>query len=246
MISRVIGETQNIDDVIGVMRAIDSVLAEDDGVKWFNFLYLRVTEAVRADAAAWEDWPFLQRFDVGFARLYFDAILAWERNRALAPRAWQPLFAARHDPKLARVQFALAGMNAHINRDLPVALARMAAAEGGFPSNDGAGYRDFLRVNDILERTEASLRPLLATGLVAKADVALGDLDSILVMWKVRKAREAAWTNGEVYWHLRGAPLLQRDYLARLDRMVAFAGHGLLVPRLGIAAASVPSDPYSL
>jgi hypothetical protein len=59
-------------------------------------------------------------------------------------------------------------------------------------------------------------------------------------MWKVRNARDAAWTNGEVCWHLRSAPLLQREYLERLDRMVAFAGHGLLVPRLGVTGA-VPS-----
>jgi len=78
---------------------------------------------------------------------------------------------------------------------------------------------------------------VLANGLIRELDVKLGDLDSVLVMWKVRKAREAAWTNGEVCWHLRSTPLLQREYLARLDRMVAFAGQGLLVPRLGVTGA---------
>ena len=79
---------------------------------------------------------------------------------------------------------------------------------------------------------EASLRKVLATGLVSEIDQALGELDTILVMWNVRKAREAAWTNGEVLWHLRAAPLLRRDYLARLDQMTAFAGRGLLSPVL--------------
>jgi hypothetical protein len=36
-------------------------------------------------------------------------------------------------------------------------------------------------------------------------------------MWKVQQAREAAWTSGEVLWHLRTTPLLRRDFLARLD-----------------------------
>ena len=60
-------------------------------------------------------------------------------------------------------------MNAHINRvlaallalfpasDLAVALDRMAEHDGHFSSRDGARYSDFGRVNDILERVEASL-----------------------------------------------------------------------------------------
>jgi Family of unknown function (DUF5995) len=243
MIADVIGEPQTIDDAIAAMRAIDGALADDDGVKWFNVLYLTVTEAIRADAARWEDWAFLERFDVAFARLYFDALLAGDRNPPLAPPAWRPLFAGRHDARLARIQFALAGMNAHINRDLPVALQRMAASEGDYPSRDGARYRDFVRVNDLLERTEAAMRPVLATGLVGHVDVALGDVDNVVAIWKVRKARDAAWTHGEVYWHLRSMPLLQREYLERLDLMVAFAGRGLLVPRLAILDAAVRTAP---
>jgi hypothetical protein len=227
-----IGDVTTVDDVLGVMRALEAALPANDGVRWFNLLYLRVTEAVKADAALWQDWPFLQRFDVAFAKLYFDAILAWERDPTEPPHAWRPLLQARHDAKLARVQFALAGMSAHINHDLVVTLDRVAQSEGRFPARDGPRHSDFRRVNDILERVEASLRSVLSTGLVGAIDVALGDLDSILVMWNVRKAREAAWTNGEVVWHLREAPDLRRDFLARLDHMVGFAGRGLLVPRL--------------
>ncbi len=232
MLTGLIGRLKTIDDVIAAMRTLDSVLSVNDGVKWFNFLYLKVTEAVQADVSGWEDWPFLQRFEVVFAKLYFDAIMKWEQDETLTPRAWRPLLRARRDTRLTRIQFAFAGMNAHINRDLAVALDRMAKPDGSFPSRHGARYSDFRRVNDILERVEASLREVLATGLVSEIDQALGELDTILVMWNVRKAREAAWTNGEVLWHLRAAPLLRRDYLARLDQMTAFAGRGLLLPVL--------------
>jgi hypothetical protein len=88
-------------------------------------------------------------------------------------------------------------------------------------------------VNDILERVEATMRDRLATGLVAIADRKLGDIDSIVALWKVRKAREAAWTNGEVLWQLRGLPRLRQEFAERLDRMTELAGHGLLFPRLG-------------
>jgi hypothetical protein len=238
MLADLIGDVATIDDVVATMRAIDARLPDDDGVKWFNFLYLEVTKAVLADRAAWKDWPFLQQFDVVFARLYFDAVVTWERQPAATPHAWRPMLRARHDRKLARIQFALAGMNAHINRDLPVALSRLAEPDGRFPSRDGARYADFRHVNDILERVEGTVRAVLATGLLGEIDRSLGDLDSVLAMWKVRNAREAAWTNGEVLWHLRETPLLGREFLARLDSMTGFASRGLLLPALGIAAES--------
>ncbi len=235
-----VGPVKTIEDVIVAMRTLDSVLPMNDGVKWFNFLYLKVTEAVQAEVTGWQDWPFLQRFDVVFAKLYLDAIMKWEQDKTLTPHAWRPLLRARRDARLTRIQFAFAGMNAHINRDLAVALDCMAKPDGRFPSRDGARYGDFRRVNDILERVEASLREVLATGLVSEIDQALGELDTILLMWNVRKAREAAWTNGEVLWHLRAAPLLRRDYLARLDQMTAFAGRGLLLPMLRNSHGAVP------
>ena len=230
MLARVIGDVHTIEDVVAAMRAIEAALPENDGVRWFNVLYRRVTEAVQADAALWADWPFLQRFDVAFAKLYFDAIISWESNPAGTPKAWRPLFQARGNNRLLPLQFALAGMNAHINNDLVIALNRIAQSEQQYPSRDGQRYRDFQRVNDVLERVEVELQPVLSTGVIAAIDVALGDLDTLLAIWKVRQARDTAWTNGEVVWHLRSAPHLRNEYLTRLDRMVGFAGRGLLAP----------------
>jgi hypothetical protein len=45
----------------------------------------------------------------------------------------------------------------------------------------------------------------------------------------VGEAREAAWTNADVLWHLRALPALQQDYLGKLDRLTGFAGRGLLL-----------------
>jgi hypothetical protein len=36
---------ENIADVIAVMTAIDAILPSNDGLKWFNWLYLTVTMA---------------------------------------------------------------------------------------------------------------------------------------------------------------------------------------------------------
>lgn len=228
VLSGLIHPATSIDDVIRTMRAIDGALPDTDGVKWFNHLYLKVTEALLADETAWRDLPFLERLDVIFAGLYFDAIVQWEAHQELTPHAWRPLFRARFETGLERIQFALAGMNAHINHDLAKALDSISTQDGDFPERGGSRYADFARVNDVLERTETVVRSELSTGLVGRIDVALGDLDSLLVMWNVRKAREAAWTNGEVLWRLRLLPMLRRDFLERLDRLTGFAGRGLL------------------
>ena len=233
-----IGSINTIDDVIAVMRAIDRALPDTDGVKWFNFLYLSVTEAVAVDTSSWEDEPFLKHLDVVFATLYFDALRTWEQDPAKTPHAWRPLLRARYLSGRAPIQFALAGMNAHINHDLAVALDRLAALDGRYPPRGGARFNDFTRMNGLLEGREAALREQLTTGLAGKIDRAFGDVDSVVMMWNVRKAREAAWTNGELLWRLRATPRLQADYLEHLDQFASFAGRGLLVPRLGLGVGA--------
>ena len=42
----------SIDDVIAVMQNLDTALPGNDGLKWFNLMYLKVTAAVRNSLAA--------------------------------------------------------------------------------------------------------------------------------------------------------------------------------------------------
>ncbi len=49
-------------------------------------------------------------------------------------------------------------------------------------------------------------------------------------MWDVQRAREAAWANAEALWTLRADEGLRSEFVRALDRMVGFAGRGLLVP----------------
>jgi hypothetical protein len=113
-----------IAEVITTMEAIDNMLPNHDGLKWFNLLYKMVTVAVvnNPPAQGWNDPQWISRLDVIFARLYFDAILNSIQNAGATPRAWHALFEARFHGGIDRVQFALCGMNAHINHDLPLAL----------------------------------------------------------------------------------------------------------------------------
>jgi hypothetical protein len=140
------------------------------------------------------------------------------------------LFEARERIDVLPLQFALAGMNAHINRDLPVALVETWAELDVPPTRRSAAYRDFERVNAVLAVAEERVKARLIRGALAQLDVGLGRVDDVLAMWKVEEARTAAWVNGETLWALRTAPELRTRYLRTLDRMVGFAGRGLLRP----------------
>jgi len=220
-----------IDDVVARMTAIEQALQPTDGVRWFNHLYLRVTLGVRTAMAGqtFHDPQFLDRLDVTFANLYFDAVGAGDRDPNAAPPAWRPLLTSRSAPHVLPLQFALAGMSAHINRDLPAGIVSVYETLGGSPVVHDARRDDFEQVNGILESVEASIKPEFATGAVGVVDAVSAPVDDRVAMWSVRAAREAAWTNAAVLWQLKSVPALQHDFFDRLDRFTGFSAAGLLV-----------------
>ena len=219
-----------IDDVIARMRELDDALPPRDGVAYFNRLYLATSEnvATAANDGSFVHRDFLLALDVAFANLYFAALRAVEMGVA-PPPAWRPLIAARQSPAIAPLQFALAGMNAHINRDLPVALVETFTALTLVMARPSAEATDYDRINGVLARTEAEVAAAYMTPLMQELDREFDGVEDVAAIWCVRTARAAAWSNGASLWHLRAHPTLSADYLATLDRMVGFAGRGLLV-----------------
>ena len=114
---------RTVDEVVDRLRAIESGLPRRDGIAVFNRVYLQVSELVRDQMrdGFFRDARFMERFDVVFAGLYFDSVEAAAAGADVA-RSWAPLVAARRRQGVAPAQFALAGMNAHINHDLAVAV----------------------------------------------------------------------------------------------------------------------------
>ena len=224
----------SIDEVLSIMTAIDSCLPDSDGVKWFNRLYLQVTRSVRQaiNPPAFRDARFMSELDVVFANLYFAGIAAGDVDPSRAPSAWRPLLRARRNCGIGRLQFALAGMNAHINRDLPQGIVQVFKALGGDPTSDEARRQDFDSVNELLERVESEVKTDFSVGVIGVVDVAAGHIDDIAAMWKVRVARKAAWTNAEVLWTLRHAPRIRSAFFDTLDKSTGLAGRGLLTPTM--------------
>jgi len=226
-------EPATIEDVIARMRLIQAQLPPRDGVAQFNKMYLTVTEEVlqRSVDHEFEDKDFIERLDVVFANLYFMALDDHARDPQACARCWIPLFQSRGSSRIAPIQFALAGMNAHINHDLVLALNATCREMQLDPERDSAQYRDFSRINSLLAEAQEKVEPWFKTGLLGIIDRVLGQADEVVEMWSLERARENAWVQTEALWLLRAHEQLTERFLLALDRTVGFAGRGLLFER---------------
>lgn len=227
---------KTVAEVLERLEAIDRALPPGDGVKWFNKLYLEVTQQVAASVPGEHQAApgFLAALDVVFAARYFAALDAAGDEAKLPAtypfHAWKPLFEARFAIGVAPVQFALAGMNAHINHDLAIVICEACAARGTEPRDDGPEHEDYESVNGLIAKAEKKTKAWMMTGLLKELDLAFNPVDDIVAVWNVEKARDAAWIRAEVLWSLRALPPLRADYEEMNDHAVGFAGRALLTP----------------
>lgn len=224
-------QPQTIADVLATMRTIDALTADGDGLKWFNWLYMEVTAAVeqRVATAGFSDPRWLAELDVQFARLYFDALGCWIGGKRCA-RCWRALFDRRTQTAVARIQFALAGINAHINHDLALAINATCQVTYKSPSHESAQYRDYCAVNSTLDGLVDLAKQKLMVRLLGDALPEVSHLEDTVAAWNVAKAREAAWVNAEILWTIRGLPTLWSRYVDTMDGVTTLAGKTLLVP----------------
>ena len=207
------------------MRLIDASLPPTDGVACFNRMYALVTDSVQQhlDQGAFADPAWLTTLDVVFGNLYLAAI---EQPEA-APRSWAALLERRADPRVVSLQFALAGMNAHINRDLPVAVVKTCLELNTSPES-GPHRADYELVDSVLAEVEPVIRQSFEDALLQRA---LPGAQDVLTNFNLHKARQTAWGNATTLWALNlPAPLAAANFLDALDHLVGFAGRGLLLP----------------
>ncbi len=222
---------QNIADVIRIMLRIEATCSDGDGLKWFNWLYLQVTQAVeaRVSASGFTDAAWLVELDVQFARLYFGALAASLSGQA-TPGCWQVLFDQRDHAPVARIQFALAGINAHINHDLAEALVATCDATSTTPQHGGTEYTDYTDLNSTLDSLIESAKQTLHVRLLGDALPPVSHLEDTIAAWSVSAARESAWRNAELLWNIRALPFVYASFLDTLDGFTAVVSKTLLVP----------------
>jgi Family of unknown function (DUF5995) len=149
-----------IDDVVRMMESIDQ----------------------HPPMGGWKDPDWLLRLDVVFAGLYFTAAADFLSGNAMVPSSWNAMLSSRFAAGIDRIQFALAGMNAHINHDLALALLATDQQMILVPDNASPQHADYEAVNGLLNTVMPSALQMLATGV-------LGELaqDTERGRWRLRR-----------------------------------------------------------
>ena len=210
------------------LQAIDGLLAANDGLKWFNRLYGMVTQAINLHppGGAWQNPTWLNHLDVVFAGFYFNAIRDFLTGQPI-PSAWTVLFEARFRSGIDRIQFALAGMNAHINHDLALALVATDTELNIVPSLDSPEHRDFESVNLVLKSVLPSSLNMIATDTLGVVAQDTGKIGRLLAFWDICAARELAWDFGN---HLRDlAGPIRNAAIDAQDTLTGAIGRAILV-----------------
>ncbi len=219
----------SIADVVTTMQSIDGILPASDGLKWFNLLYLMVTQQVGAPPpGGWGDTAWLTRLDVVFAGYYFAAIAKSLNGSAGTPSAWEALFEARNRSDVDRIQFALAGMNAHINRDLALVLLQIDGELHLTPTLQSPEHDDYEYVNGLLEQVLPAALNFLASDVLGVLAQDTGKIGRLLAIWNVRQARELAWEFADHIRNLDGAA--RSVAVAAQDQLAGVIGRSLLLP----------------
>jgi hypothetical protein len=193
------GRSQCVDKTIREMtRRLDPVASSCDHNAIFSLTYLRVTEEYRRtiDEPFFDDTSFVNYEDTLFAHYYFAAYDSWAAGRTEdVPPAWRIAFntAAQHTDSAVGDLFL--GINAHVQRDLPLVLYSI-----GLVAPDGTSRKpDHDRVDQILNRVTDDVIAEIAR----RFDPTIDDtnlptsLDDATLFQTIVAWREKAWRNAE-------------------------------------------------
>ena len=223
-VGRGTGGSVAIGRVIAAMDGERAQWKRRDGLGEFCDVYRRVTAlvALRVTDSTFADPAFIEDLDVRFADLFLDVPRDVAARRTVN-KAWAPLVDRRARAGIQPVQFVLAGMNAHINHDLALAVVATCEARGVTPAARGV-HADFEKVNDVLAEVVRPIRQSFLDERVVEAGRPLSPLADLVSNFSIDKARDAAWANALMLWHLRDVGFvaaMARDALARTVGLVS-------------------------
>jgi hypothetical protein len=220
---------QSIPDVLQLMQAIDNICVDGDGLKWFNAVYLQLTQVVeeRIAEGGLNSPAWVSALDVQFAKLYFDALYA-ALTGAPCPGCWKTMFSRRDQRMITRIQFALAGLNGHINFDLPLAVVATCKATNTVPRHGTAQYKDYTAITETLDGLMNNAKQTLNVRLLGDPLPTVSRLEDLIATWDLTTASEKAWNTAEMLWNdSAGAVGILVD---TVDALTTVIGRALLVP----------------
>lgn len=227
----------DVPDVVAQLTQLQTLLERstpgdsDNPVADFNRLYLVITKEIqeRLEENAFADPEFLTLLDVEFAERYFEALRRWSRSSEDTPEAWRVLLRRLRDRDVRSLPAAAAGVNAHINYDLPFALISTWQKLGSSPQ-DERQHRDYLVVNEVFFEKIPELRRSYLSTWQLLVDRLNGGLDDWYQNRVVEFARDLAWRDATRLWPMRNDPEALENERRRLDLHTAFIGWALLSP----------------
>ncbi|KQO96666.1 DUF5995 family protein [Leifsonia sp. Leaf264] len=225
----VVDPSTPIGKVVRDLDAVRAPLTRADGIAVFVDVYREVTALVakRVTDRTFEDPDFIEVLDVVFAGLFLAVPKALAAGEPVS-KAWEPLV-ERRALRLFPLQFALAGMNAHINHDLAVAVVKVCVKKKRDPSS-GSIHADFVRINDVLGELVRPIRQSFLEKAVVEHGAAITPLADLLTNFSMEKARDAAWASALTLYAVRDVPFVRDLTRQTLASTVGLVGRQLLTP----------------
>lgn len=226
-----------IETLAAVRGAAQTVVprGSEDGIASFSRLYHQITCGVQ-DAVrngTFEAGTFIVDLDIAFACRYLDALRSLSEGRQ-APLCWATLFDVRSDPEIPTLNYAMAGVNAHVNFDLAFALLATWEAHPD-PAERDAQHRDYCRINDIFYAKMNELQGEFDSPFSRFGDGSwidrLGNLFGDLL---VRETRDLAWDAAMRMWAHRDDADWEAYRAAeehRTDHKAAILARGIMATR---------------
>jgi hypothetical protein len=185
--------------VAEMQRRLDVLAGQCSHLAPFALMYLDVTAGVedaQRQGARFRDLPYLAHLDAVFAGYYFRAFDAWRNGRDReVPAAWRLAFEAADRKVVSGIGDLMLGMNAHISRDLPFALAA-----SGLQGTDGqSALPDFDAVNALLNQTAGPMideqarrfDPSVKSFTAPVLGISSLDLGALLGIWRTEAYHNA-------------------------------------------------------
>ncbi|MFC4425217.1 DUF5995 family protein [Deinococcus navajonensis] len=211
---------ENVEEALNRLRQLEArYSAQEDARAIFTGAYVVITAAMQEalNAGRFLDGAWVERYLTAFARLYLEAAHQYETDLELgtgaAPAAWQIAFETCRHFNVSPLVHLLLGINAHVNRDLAVALV-----QAGISERLHERYEDHTRVNDVLSEAVNALqaRVTSSTPSLARLDGVMGHWDEQVACRTVAWARELAWSQAVRLTRVHGA--LYDQHLERMER----------------------------
>jgi Family of unknown function (DUF5995) len=224
----VVDQLTKLQDILGRLPP----LHDSNPLADFNRLYLTITTKVldRLYAGSFTDPVFLSRLDVEFAERYFDALRLWSEASPATPEVWAVLLRRTKGPDARPLPSAAAGVNAHINFDLPFALVTTFAHLESEPVDASEQHTDYLQINDIFAESIPGLRRGYLDRFQLLIDTINGDIDDWYQGELVEYTRDVAWRNALRLWAIRHDADELAAHRSRLDCNAAALSRLLLSP----------------